>query len=375
MHLFQLVACTVVFLLAVIAVTAVVPDNARATPAYAYGDVVEVAPDVLLVIGRPLDFAKREVDVANAVFYKSGSTLVVVDTGGTAGFVPFLDAAAARLRPYDKVLLVSSHGHADHVGNNNWIDTLGVPARHVMSLHDLAAMRDQVGYFAAGFDEAAPYLADMPSGRAYAQEIVDLFGGLHVESRSLTLLESLPLESVTIGSTAWNGWRLLDGAVLVLRTSGHTAGHVAVFLPGPKVLHLADETTGFYQTFPDARPAANLLSLQRAVNALKAGAVTAVTDGHSFAVHRGDEAVAYLTGLTDAAIAFDAAVTRILKENPKGITIPKLVSQVGRAPELADAPGGANAVPVFSYMEVMNKLRELGVGLPAKPMAPVSFPD
>ena len=96
---------------------------------FAYGEIVEVAPNVELVGGRPLDIQKGEIDVANALLYKSGSTLVVVDTGGTAGFIQYLDAAAKRLMPFDRAVLINTHGHADHVGNNAWIDTTGGSGR------------------------------------------------------------------------------------------------------------------------------------------------------------------------------------------------------------------------------------------------------
>jgi glyoxylase-like metal-dependent hydrolase (beta-lactamase superfamily II) len=352
---------------------AAVGQSTALDAAHAYGDVLEITPDVRLIIGRPLDAASGEVDVANALLYNSDGTLVVVDTGGKAGFVPFFDEAAGQPAPFDEVLLVSTHGHADHVGNNAWIDTLGVPASHYMSAHDLNAMRDPVGYFANGFAETSPYLADAPPAGAFAQQIVDMFGGIDSETSHLTVLESLPLHTMDIGGTSWDGWNLLDGDVQVLRTSGHTAGQVVVFLPGPKLLHLSDETTGYYQVFPDASPAANLLTLQRAANAVADGSIDFITDGHTFAVRRGDEAVSYLSGLIDAALAYDAAVSRLIASNEDGITIPDLVAAISTAPEMAGVPGGANDMPIFGYMQILNKLRELGIAVPDDPGAPIAF--
>lgn len=341
---------------------------------YPYGTVAEVTPEIRLIAGRELDMAAGEVDVANVILYKSGSTLVVIDTGGTAEFVEYLDKAAKQLEPYDEVVLVTTHGHADHVGNNAWIDTLGVPARHYISARDLTLMREQVPWFAERFDAANPYLPDSPPGEKFAQEIVDLFGGLDTESKSLTVLESLPLEEIMIGDTVWNGWSLLDGEVLVLLTEGHTAGHVAVFLPKPKLLHLADETTGYYQAFSGGSAATNLLTLQRSAEAVEAGAIESVTDGHTFEVHRGQEAADYLNGLVRGAFDYNAAVARVLAENPDGITIPDLVATVAKSPEMADAPGGANPIPIFSVMQMLNKLEELGVALPDGPDGLVKFP-
>jgi glyoxylase-like metal-dependent hydrolase (beta-lactamase superfamily II) len=327
-----------------------------------FGDVVEAAPDVRMVVGREIDLKKNEIDIANALLYKSDTTLVVIDTGGTSGFVQYLDTAAKQLMPFDKVVLISTHGHADHVGNNAWIDTLDVPATHYISSRDLVMMRDQVGYFETFL------------GNGFAQGIVDMFGGLDTETKNLRVLESLPLKTFTIGGTAWDGWSLLDGEVLVLRTSGHTAGHVVAFLRTPKLMHLGDESTSFYQAFSDgtaAGPAFNLLTLQRAANAAESGSVEIITDGHSFAVHHGDEAVGFLNGLIDGAVAYDAAVTRILGENPGGISISELIAQIGEAPEMADVAGAKNP---YVFLQISNKLKELGVLKPVNPTAGLAFP-
>jgi glyoxylase-like metal-dependent hydrolase (beta-lactamase superfamily II) len=328
-----------------------------------YGDVVAAAPNVQMVVGREIDLKKNEIDIASALLYKSDTTLVVIDTGGTSGFVQYLDTAARQLMPFDEVVLISTHGHADHVGNNAWIDTLDVPATHYISSRDLGLMRDQVDYFETFL------------GSGFAQAIVDMFGGLDTETENLRVLESLPLETFTIGGTAWDGWSLLDGDVLVLRTSGHTAGHVVVFLRTPKLMHLGDESTSFYQAFSDgtaAGPAFNLLTLQRAANAVESGSVEAITDGHSFAVHHGDEAVGFLTGLIDGAVAYDAAVSRILGENPNGISISELLDQLGKAPEMADVAGAKNP---YVFLQITNKLKELGVLKPVNPTAGLAFPN
>lgn len=375
MRPYKMTACIAALLTITASGEMAVGQDAASGVTYAYGDVVEITPNARLIVGRALDFENGDVDVANALLYIIGETLVVVDTGGTADFTTFLDEAAQQLAPYDEVLLISTHGHSDHVGNNAWIDTLNVPARHYISAHDLETMRDPVTYFADGFEETSPFLADAPPARVFAQQIVNMFGRIDSETPYLVMLESLPLRTIAIGGTSWDGWSLLDGEVQVLRTSGHTEGQVVVFLPGPKLLHLSDETTGYYQVFPDASPAANLLTLQRAANALADGAVDIVTDGHTFAVHRGDEAVAYLTGLIDAALAYDAAVSRILDGNEDGITIPDLVAALSAAPEMADVPGGANDIPIFTMMQILNKLRELGIAIPTEPDAPVAFPN
>lgn len=342
---------------------------------HSFAEIVEIAPQLLMVVGRAMDLARGEIDVANALLYRTGDSLVVVDTGGTEAFRQALDRAAASLRPFQDVLLVNTHGHPDHVGNNGWIESLGLPFRHLVSAHDLVLMRDPVPGFASDFDRASPYLEQPIQGEQFARKIVDLFGKLQVDTAELTLLESLPPESILIGGTSWDGWQLLDGKVAVLRTGGHTHGHVAVYLPEHALLHLADETTSYYQAFSDAAPLSNLRTLQRALQAVRSGAVAVVTDGHSFRVHRGTEAETYLARLLEASLAYGRAVSRVLNQAPDGLTLGELVDKVERAPEMADAPSGANDMTFFSYLQMMNKLSELAIAAPETPEARLHWPQ
>src|SRR5438067_7227740 len=73
-----------------------------------YGDVVRAAPGTLMVVGRPLDVAKGEADIANAILYRARGTLYVIDTGATSSFRPSLRNAIKRLRPFRKVVLINT---------------------------------------------------------------------------------------------------------------------------------------------------------------------------------------------------------------------------------------------------------------------------
>lgn len=330
-----------------------------------YGEVVEIAPDARLIVGRPRDMETGTADVANVVMYRTGRVLVVIDNGATAGHRAYLDEAAAQLKPFDEALLIITHGHVDHTGNNSWIDTLGVPARALMSDHDLATMRDQVGTLAPLFDAVRPFMPELPPGREFVAGVVAQFGELALEPGSLGFFEALPLERIEIGDTIWNGWRLLDGEVCVIQTSGHTRGHVAVYLPAIKHLHLADETTGYYQALLCGHAELNLLTLERVAKSLKTGAVDTLTDGHSFRLLRREQGADYLERLSRSALEFDAAIVRILREHPDGIMVAALVAEVERAPEMRSAPPVAEPQPVLSLMRILNKVRELGIPVPA----------
>jgi len=95
---------------------------------------VRVVPNTLVVVGRPLAAAKGEADVANTILYRAGETLYVIDTGATPSFRPFLRKAINRLRPFRHVVLINTHGHPDHWGNNALVAGLrAVSFRQCMS--------------------------------------------------------------------------------------------------------------------------------------------------------------------------------------------------------------------------------------------------
>ncbi len=334
------------------------------------GDVVEIAPDARLIAGIARDMRKNIPNIANAVMYRVDSTLVVIDNGATVAFREYLAKAADQLRPFNKAILIITHGHCDHTGNNDWIDTLGVPATAYMSNSDHSMMWNQAETYAPLIDAVGPFVPGLPSGEVFAQAVLAPFGELNLRTNSLTYFESLDMEEIEIGGTYWNGWRLLGGKVIALQTMGHTKGHVAVYLPAIKHLHFADETTGYYQAIPNGTPQANLLSLKRALSAFKAGAITSLTDGHTFRLYTGEQAISYLEGIVSAAVHFHEVMIRILKEHPNGIMLNELMETVSK--EMQGAPG-ENTMPALRVMRVINKLRELGIPIPPDGHTPVLF--
>src|SRR3954453_23229552 len=102
-----------------------------------YGDVVRVAPNTVMVVGRELNQAKGEADIANSILYRADDTLYVIDTGATASFRSSPRKAIDQLRPFRHVVLINTHGHPDHIGNNELVmKTPAASHRHYMSRLD-----------------------------------------------------------------------------------------------------------------------------------------------------------------------------------------------------------------------------------------------
>ncbi|MCX5015340.1 MBL fold metallo-hydrolase [Streptomyces sp. NBC_00555] len=324
----------------------------------ALGDLIEIDDGTVLVLGQELDVEHDQPDVANALVHRVGDTLVLVDTGVTATFRAALREAADRVGHWSRALVLTTHGHLDHVGNNDLADELGVPVEHYVPALDLDQMRDPASYWVRSFDRIAG-LAPLPASPALAGQVVSLFQPMRPFGATTRTYEERPLERIRIGSLRFTGWTFADGAVRVLRSQGHCAGHVIVHLRECGVLHLSDEGNGPCGAMADA----DQLKIQTVLGAVallfEEGEAALLTDGHTFAVRRGTEVASYLDGLLEQATALQAAALGLTRESrqvrPGAFTTryAEAIAELG--------VGGANPNRMFTAMMAVNQLRELGL--------------
>ncbi|OLZ63745.1 hypothetical protein AVW11_20165 [Streptomyces amritsarensis] len=323
----------------------------------ALGDLVEIDDRTLLVLGRELDLAPDQPDIGNALVHRAGDTLVLVDTGVTTPFRTALRTAADRVGPWSRALVLTTHGHLDHVGNNDLADELGVPVEHCVPARDLDQMRDPESYWVRSFERVA-WAAPLPASEL-AGKVVSLFEPMRPFAAATRTYEERPLEQIRIGSQRFTGWTFADGAVRVLRSQGHCAGHVIVHLRDHGVLHLSDEGNGACGAMYDA----DQLKIQSVLGAVaglfEEGEAAVLTDGHTFAVRRGAEAVSHLDGLLEQATALQAAALGLTGEVGRIVPSTFATRYAQAVAELG--VGGANPNPLFTAMMALNELGELGL--------------
>ena len=327
------------------------------------GQVVEVDDRTMLVLGQELDIAHDRPDVGNAVVHRTGDTLVIVDTGVTIPFREAVKAAAQRVGEWRKVLVLTTHGHLDHVGNNDLADELqqeaGVPAEHYVPAHDVPQMIDPVSYWERAFAGIAGVVALPAPPALSARKIVSLFRPLRPFASVTRLYEQRPLERIRIGSARFSGWTFADGAVRVLRSSGHCAGHVIVQLRDSRVVHVADEVNGPCGAMPDADQSKIRATVEAVATLFEQGGADVLTDGHTFEVRRADAAAPYLNGLLDQAGALQEAALgltsgrRTVRPDEFTARFAEVMARMGG--------GGPNPNPVFTGMAAINQLVELGL--------------
>ncbi|MGW6690902.1 MBL fold metallo-hydrolase [Streptomyces sp. NPDC054961] len=326
----------------------------------ALGDLIEIDDRTVLVLGQELDVEHGQPDVANALVHRVGETLVLIDTGVTTAFRTALRKAADRVGPWSRALVLTTHGHLDHIGNNDLpADAWDVPVEHYVPAPDVDQMRDPVRYWSRCFERVAGQ-GPLPAEPALlADEVVSLFRPMRPFGPTTRMYEELPLERIRIGSIRFTGWTFADGAVRVLRSQGHCAGHVIVHLRECGVVHLSDEGNGPCGPMADA----DQLKIQTVLGAVallfEEGEASLLTDGHTFAVRGAAEAGPYLDGLLEQATALQEAALGLTAQSgrvrPGEFTTRFLEAVTGLG------VGGAHPNAMFTAMMAVNQLRELGL--------------
>jgi glyoxylase-like metal-dependent hydrolase (beta-lactamase superfamily II) len=357
-----------------------------------YGDVVEIAPRTLMIEGTvPPTSVLLEPDVPNVVLYRPDTTLYVMDTGVTTFFRDKVLEAAERLRPFERVVLLNTHAHPDHVGNNSVVDAIQAGEKaHFLSEKSGPLLQAQQ-YFTDGYRRAndfANLLDGLELSGELAQRLFDAqglerpadadlqrFGALATRLGVTRLLnplvpplmaaavlrpftpmepcaesarhyEQLPRRTFSVGGVEWTGWDV-DGNVYVMEAAGHCADGVICYCPKTRVLFVGDETT----TVPiwadtDLRRA--LPNVDKYVAMVEAGAVDAFVDGHHHTVHRdANSTVGFLQGLLAFYATLRQEIAAILASQPDGLTADEIYAAIKARGNAALAELFKRQFPIF----------------------------
>ena len=335
-----------------------------ASPAldHTVGDVIVIDDRTVLVLGQELDMAARQPDIANVLLHRVDRTLFMIDTGVTATFRQALTVAVDRVGPWDHLVVLITHGHPDHVGNNDLADQLaqerGIDAQVWMPAGDVDQMRDPQTYWKTSLDRL-PGLAPLPAAPGLAAlKISSVFQPYRPFSQHTRTYEQDPAQAITIGARRFVGWIFADGAVAVIPSQGHSTGHVVVYLRDAHLLHMGDETNGPCPIGHDADQHKLTEIQSAALSLIQSGAVTQLTDGHTFAVHDAHGATRRLTDLLQQSLILQGEAAR-LTNGHRSVETSHFAD--GIATCYRDlAVQGANANPVFLGMIAAGQLQRLG---------------
>lgn len=238
----------------------------------------------------------------NAFLYQVDDRLYLLDSGMGAEMRAAIEQQLMAIGPAGSFTLLNSSCHASRTGNNDLIhNVLATEKRHVTgSPCSLAAVENlsQRLYNLSRYIDPLQTLegaALRQFGMRCLREILAAFIGqkkalhlivslaarrwppLHPSPDTAVPLAPESIETLEIGGTAWQGWRLGPDDVWALQAGPD----LWFYLPGKKALLAADWQDSFSAAWPEpvSRPPTDLLEALTAI--LKAGAVDILLDSQS----------------------------------------------------------------------------------------------
>ena len=313
------------------------------------GDIVRLGNTLWLVIGD------LPADVPNALVYRAGGNLYLMDSGAGATMRASIIHVLREVGPVQSFTLLNSHGHPAHIGNNDLIHVAEASeTHHYLSEAGLPLLKTRSS-FATQFSQLSTTYDPVTGFQAHRvlwwfagalRDLVTVFTG---ERRALELFfalylrkfqrfrpsretiqpyESLPKQPLVIGEVAWTGWILGENDVWVLEARGHTPDEVIFYLPEHQMLHTADLTFPLFPTFPDSNGLVTQEMLHKCRDMAAAGAIRLLSDGHHQQVYQGQEkVVAFLETLLREHTHFQAVLSAILAEGD-GLTVGEIYTRV-----------------------------------------------
>ena len=335
------------------------------------GEIHEVQPGVYVISGRHSGSEWHDPHYATIVAIHAGTTLYLLDSGMGAQKQAILDIAGRLRGQFTELMLLNSHGHYDHTGNNNVIGEIeAATKRHYISEQsrpwwdpdDFTNFRNMLNEGGRYFDylqgmeltveglmplltrfgldpHADPdQLLDVARridqlgltrvishfwGDLYVQKIIETYPPLHASRETMTWYETLPRETFGYGAAQWTGWRV--GDICVFEGRGHSADSLVFYSPAHEFLYFADETTPL-PIWTDVNTDNSARSFRNALAMVEAGAVETFVAGHYplEPITAADAIRETFTASLETKLAFDREVAEAVAQFPGGVSIDDL---------------------------------------------------
>lgn len=311
------------------------------------GDVCQLAENLWFIAGRMPADAMKEVESANAVYYRAGEHGYLIDSGVGNVMRASILHTIVDAGPLRAFMLLNSHGHADHTANNDLIEAVQAAEKHHYLAEDGWALLDPVPYFAARFHEVSNYYDPLTGYQAHrlqmrlfgvvralltpflgGQKVAEILMGrvfakyrpLRPSPTTIEAYESKPRHELSLGGQKWSGWVLGDGDVWVLEERGHSPDEVLIYIPEHHFLHAGDLTMALFPTWPDSDERRTREMLGRVLALAQNGHVRQLSDGHNHTSYRGGAIVRLLQTVLDDHECFRALLAQIVTAE-EGLTI------------------------------------------------------
>jgi glyoxylase-like metal-dependent hydrolase (beta-lactamase superfamily II) len=336
--------------------------------------VHELRTGLYVIEGHHPESMWNDVNVPNIAAVHSRDTLYLLDTGlGQEQKRAILELAGRLRGAFSRLVLLNSHGHGDHVGNNDVIDEIGASDKSHYISEKSDPYFDPFNFFRDAYNEGARYFnyleglditvdALMPLlvragvdanldrarlaelgrlieelgmttlishywGDLMMRNVAETYPEIHMSLETMRRYETLGRETFQYGDARWTGWTF--GAVQVFEGHGHTPDGVLFYVPEHKFLFFADETTAV-PVWKDTNTDNTADSFRKTLAMVEEGMVETVAAGHfpMQVVTNAEDVRKTVSGMLEQKLRFDREVTEAVAQFPEGVSIDRLYTHL-----------------------------------------------
>lgn len=296
-----------------------------------------ISDTVFLIRGDMPDEPFKRPLSSNCYVAYDNEQVVIFDTGlGPETRKGILEVAGTLAEKSKNLVVLNSHSHTDHCGNNDIVKELKdsfsqtlllIHEKEIPNLDVTRFLKSTVQSIAEEFD---PFNLLPRSGRggllglartlsterAHSMLATKVRRSLGSFNTSMDIAEPLlasQAEPITRGGVTFEGWPL--GRLQVFMTPGHSPGSISLYLPDEKVFLTSDLTWPLNPPLPEGSIADVVLNLKRVARMTQLGLVESMGEGHwherlGVGLHRGEEVLKRLNRLIDKHRAISEAIKR-----------------------------------------------------------------
>lgn len=259
--------------------------------------VMEIAPDTWMIEGySSTDFSSRP-SSSNCFILGDKNMVLLLDTGTYPFYRARILDVLSKFRDQgaDTLILMNTHGHMDHVANNDVVLEAGFKkVRYLLPEPELGNM-DAQGHFRHEFDELEnyyDYFRELPvlplkitslvsrnlARRLFLKVLKINYQGINTLVDRAEIL--LPDDKIrkTYGDMEFSGWEV--GRFFAIHDKTHSPGHISLYDPQNKLLLTGDATLELNPTFMNSSLDQCIAMMSKFSDLAKSGHVELATDAH-----------------------------------------------------------------------------------------------
>lgn len=259
--------------------------------------VMEIAPDVWMIEGYASTDFQSKPSSSNCFVLRDENMVLLIDTG-TYPF--YRERILDVLKKFcstgaDTLILMNTHGHLDHVANNDVIFEAGFEnVRYLLPEPELGTM-DAQAHFSHEFEELEQYydyfkeisvlpikiagLISRTLAKRLFLKVLDInYRGVNtLVDRAEILMPEARVQKI-FGNVEFSGWEI--GRFFAIHDGTHSPGHLSFYDPENKLLLTGDATLELNPTFMNSSLDQCILMMERFTRFARSGYVELATDAH-----------------------------------------------------------------------------------------------